>query len=299
MTIQQCRYVLAIAQSGSFSKAAKQLFVAQSSLSVGVKALESELGIQIFDRSGNGICLTDAGGEFIRYAEQLCRDTDLIAERYSKTIQQKLYIATQHYDFIADIFGEILKETDSEGYRFSIREIETYNVIRDVQTAYSDIGIIAIRDSNLEIMKRYLSGRKLSFTPVLSVKPHVFLRKGHPLSDRSLLTAEELKDYPYVSYAQGENNSTYFTEELIEGVVADKHIEISDRATLMNVLMVTDAYTIGTGVMPSALNRGDIVSVPLQSDARYDIGYILNVERNVSPMMQKFIDRMESVLKNI
>ena len=299
MTIQQCRYVLAIAQSGSFSKAAKQLFVAQSSLSVGVKALESELGIQIFDRSGNGICLTDAGGEFIRYADQLCRDTDLIAERYSKTIQQKLYIATQHYDFIADIFGEILKETDSEGYRFSIREIETYNVIRDVQTAYSDIGIIAIRDSNLEIMKRYLSGRKLSFTPVLSVKPHVFVRKGHPLSDRSLLTAEELKDYPYVSYAQGENNSTYFTEELIEGVVADKHIEISDRATLMNVLMVTDAYTIGTGVMPSALNRGDIVSVPLQSDARYDIGYILNVERNVSPMMQKFIDRMESVLKNI
>lgn len=299
MTIQQCRYVLAIAQSGSFSKAAKQLFVAQSSLSVGVKALESELGIQIFDRSGNGICLTDAGGEFIRYAEQLCRDTDLIAERYSKTIQQKLYIATQHYDFIADIFGEILKETDSEGYRFSIREIETYNVIRDVQTAYSDIGIIAIRDSNLEIMKRYLSGRKLSFTPVLSVKPHVFLRKGHPLSDRSLLTAEELKTYPYVSYAQGENNSAYFTEELIEGLVADKHIEISDRATLMNVLMVTDAYTIGTGVMPSALNRGDIVSVPLQSDARYDIGYILNVERNVSPMMQKFIDRMESVLKNI
>lgn len=299
MTIQQCRYVLAIAQSGSFSKAAKQLFVAQSSLSVGVKALESELGIQIFDRSGNGICLTDAGAEFVRYAEQLCRDTDLIAERYSKTIQQKLYIATQHYDFIADIFSEILKETNSNGYRFSIREIETYNVIRDVQTAYSDIGIIAIRDSNLDIMKRYLSGRKLSFTPVLTVKPHVFVRKGHPLAGYAQLTEEQLKAYPYVSYAQGENNSAYFTEELIEGVVADKHIEISDRATLMNVLMVTDAYTVGTGVMPSALNRGDIVSIPLQSDACYDIGYILNVERNISDMMQKFIDRMESVLKNL
>ena len=299
MTIQQCRYVLAIAQSGSFSKAAKQLFVAQSSLSVGVKALESELGIQIFDRSGNGICLTNAGAEFIRYAQQLCRDTDLIEERYSKSVQQKLYIATQHYDFIADIFGEILKETDSDGYRFSIREIETYNVIRDVQTAYSDIGIIAIRDSNLEIMKRYLSGRKLSFTPVLTVTPHVFVRKGHPLAGCAQLTEEQLKTYPYVSYAQGENNSAYFTEELIEGVVGDKHIEISDRATLMNVLMVTDAYTVGTGVMPSALNRGDIVSIPLQGDARYDIGYILNVERNISDMMQKFIDRMESVLKNI
>ena len=299
MTIQQCRYVLAIAKCGSFSKAAKQLFVAQSSLSIGVKSLESELNIQIFDRSGNGVCLTDAGAEFIRYAQQLCRDTDLIAERYGKTIQQKLYIATQHYDFVADIFAEMLRENESEGYRLSLREIETYNVIRDVQTAYSDIGIIAIKDSNLEIMKRYLAGRKLSFTPVMSVAPHVFVRKDHPLSAREQLTEEDLKSYPYVSYAQGEHTSAYFTEELIDGASADKHIEISDRATLMNVLMVTDAYTVGTGVMPSALNRGDIVSIPLQSNARYHIGYILNVERNISDMMQNFIQRMESVLKNI
>lgn len=299
MTIQQCRYVLAIAKCGSFSEAAKQLFVAQSSLSLGIKALENELNIQIFDRSGNGVYLTDEGTEFIRYAQQLCLDTDLIEERYGKSIQQKLYIATQHYDFIADIFGEILNETDSDSYRFSIREIETYQVIRDVQTAYSDIGIIAIKGSNLEIMKRYLAGRKLQFTPVLSVSPHVFVRKGHPLWQETRLTNEKLKDYPYVSYAQGEHNSAYFTEELMEGSNADKHIEISDRATLMNVLMVTDAYTVGTGVMPSALNRGDIVSIPLDSSARYYIGYILNEERQISAPMQTFIDRFEAAFKNI
>lgn len=299
MTIQQCRYVLAIAKCGSFSKAAKQLFVAQSSLSIGVKSLESELNIQIFDRSGNGVYLTDEGAEFIRYAQRLCQDTDLIEERYSKPVQQKLYIATQHYDFIADIFGQLLKETDSECYRFSIREIETYHVIRDVQTAYSDIGIIAIKDSNLEIMKRYLAGRKLSFTPVLSVAPHVFLRKEHPLATRERLKGEELADYPYVSYAQGEHNSVYFTEELMDDHTADKHIEISDRATLMNVLMVTNAYTVGTGVMPSALNRGDIVSIPMDSNARYFIGYILNTERRLSEMMESFISRLEAVLKNV
>ena len=299
MTIQQCRYVLAVARCGSFSEAAKQLFVAQSSLSLGVKSLETELNIRIFDRSGNGVYLTDAGAEFIRYAQQLCQDAGLITERYGKNIQQKLYIATQHYDFIADIFGELLKENKSDGYRFSIREIETYQVIRDVQTAYSDIGIIAIKDSNLEIMKRYLSGRKLSFTPVLSVTPHVFVRKEHPLAGKGKLTAEELKSYPYMSYAQGEHNSTYFTEELMDVPDADKHIEISDRATLMNVLMVTDAYTVGTGVMPSALNRGDIVSIPLDSTAQYYIGYILNGERKVSDMMQQFIHRLKTALKNI
>lgn len=299
MTIQQCRYVLAIAKCGSFSEAAKQLFIAQSTLSLGIKTLENELDFQVFNRSGNGVYLTDEGAEFMRYAEQICQNADLVTERYGKRIQQKLFIATQHYDFISDVFGALLNEAESGGYRFSIREIETYNVIRDVQTAYSDIGIIAIKDSNLEVMKRYLSGRKLSFTPVLTVLPHVFLRKSHPLSSCRRLTCEELKDYPYVSYAQGEHNSAYFTEELMDATSVDKHVEISDRATLMNVLMVSDAYTVGTGIMPSALNRGDIISIPLDSPSSYYIGYILNEDRKIAPMTQKFIDRLVSALKNM
>ena len=152
MTIQQCRYVLEIARCGSFSEAAKQLFIAQSSLSVGVKSLETELNIQIFDRSGTGVYLTDEGAEFIKYARQICQNSELITQRYDRNIRQKLYIATQHYDFIADLFTKLLQQTESESYRFSIREIETYRVIRDVQTAYSDIGIMVIKDSNQEII---------------------------------------------------------------------------------------------------------------------------------------------------
>lgn len=299
MTIQQCRYVLEIARCGSFSQAAKQLFVAQSSLSFGVKALENELGITIFDRSGSGTCLTDEGAEFIKYARQICKNTDLITERYDQNIRQKLYIATQHYDFIADIFGKFLTEEGGDSYRFSIREIETYNVIRDVQTVCSDIGILAIKDSNLEIMKRYLSRRKLTFTPLLEVRPHVFFRKGHPMEGKSPLTIGELKDYPYVSYEQGEHNSDYFTEELMDASYIPKHIEISDRATLMNVLLLTDAYTVGTGIMPSALNKGDIVSVPLDTQELYHIGYILNNERKITEITQRFIDRLKTALQNI
>lgn len=299
MTVQQCKYVLEIAKTGSFSEAAKQLFVAQSSLSVGVKALESELQIKIFDRAGNGVYLTDEGAEFIRYARKICRDADLVTERYSKPILQKLYIATQHYDFIADIFCKLLSETTSESYRFSIREIETHSVIRDVESAFSDIGIIAIKDSNLDIMKRYLSRRKLSFTPLIAVDPHVFMRKNHPMAKRRKLSVGELKDFPYVSYEQGEHNSDYFTEELMDDTFMDKHIEISDRATLMNVLLVTDAYTVGTGIMPSALNGGDIVSIPLDTEEGYHIGYILNEERKISPMTQDFISRLEGALKEL
>lgn len=300
MTIQQCKYVLEIARTGSFSQAAKQLFIAQSSLSISIKSLEAELGIKIFDRSSNGVYLTAEGAEFVRYAAQIVDTEDFVNNRYSSpSVQQKLYISTQHYDFIADIFGKFLMGTSADTYRFSIKEIETYNVIRDVETAHSDIGIIAIKDGDYDIMMRYLGKKGLTFTSMLTVASHVFLRKDHPMAQSERLCSADLKDYPYVSYEQGEHNSAFFTEEMMSASAIDKHIEISDRATLMNVLLLTNAYTIGTGIMPSAINKGDIVSIPFESDELYIIGYILNENRKVSEMTKKFIELMRETLKNV
>ena len=300
MTIQQCKYVLEIAKTGSFTQAAKQLFIAQSSLSISVKSLEQELNIRIFERSGNGVYLTEEGVEFVRYASEIVENDDFINQRYKyRCVQQKLYIATQHYDFVADIFANFLGDVGSESYKLSIREIETHRVIRDVETAYSDIGIIAIKDGDYEVMKRYLTNKGLVFTSLLNVAPHVFLRKEHPLSHCVRLSSADLKEYPYVSYEQGEHNSSFFTEELMDASYIDKHIEISDRATLMNVLLVTDSYTIGTGIMPSALNKGDIVSVPFDSEESYIIGYLLNENRRLSSLTRKFISLFEKSVKSI
>ena len=197
MTIQQCKYVLEIAKTGSFSEAAKQLFVAQSSLSVSIKILEQEFNIRIFERSGNGVLLTEEGAEFVRYASQICQDCDFVEKRYSaQAVQEKLYIATQHYDFIADIFCTYLNNVCADSFKFAIKEIETYNVIHEVEMAYSDIGIIAIKDKDNDIMKRYLTNKRLSFTPLIKAYPHVFFRKGHPLCQSSNLQIIELKNYP-------------------------------------------------------------------------------------------------------
>lgn len=300
MTIQQCKYVLEIARIGSFSEAAKQLFIAQSSLSAAVKSLERELNVRIFERSNNGVYLTDEGSEFVRYAEQIVAADELVARRYNAPCEaEKLFIATQHYDFIADVFGNFLKNASAERYRYSIKEIETHNVIREVETAYSDIGIIAIKDGDYDIMKRYLSKRNLRFTPILKASPHVFFRRKHPLADRQQLSSTDLKDYPYVSYEQGEQTSSFFTEELTDALGMEKHIEISDRATLMNLLLITDAYTVGTGIMPSALNKGDIVSIPFDSKEHYIIGYLLNDTRKVSPLTERFIAYLDRSIREM
>lgn len=300
MTLQQCKYVLEIAKTGSFSEAAKQLFVAQSSLSISIKQLEGELDIKIFERSSNGVYLTEDGSEFVRYATQMVDCEDLVLKRYKNDkAASKLRIATQHYDFIADIFGTFLKETEADRYKFAIREIETYNVITEVETGNSDIGIIAIKDGDFDTMKRYLGKKGISFSMLLTVSPHVFFRRGHPLENCASLSFLELQLFPYVSYEQGEHNSSYFEEEIFDSSNVIKHIEISDRATLMNLLLMTDSYTVGTGIMPSALNNGDIVSIPLQSEERYVIGYILNESRKLSDMTEKFIKKLEISVENI
>ena len=300
MTIQQCKYALVIAKTGSFNEASKQLFIAQSTLSLSIKGLENELGIKIFERLKNGVCLTEEGVEFIVYAGRIVEENELIRQRYSSTKNyERLTVATQHYDFIADIFGKMINQTGDDYYRFALRETKTYDVIHELETGYSNIGIIAIKDSDYEIMKRFLTSKGLTFTPFIKAFPHVFLSKNHKLAKREKLSLTDLREYPYVMYEQGQHNISLFTEELIDKPIANKYIEISDRATLMNMLLITNSYTIGTGIMPSALNKGDIVSIPLDSDECYVIGYILNCEKKITPLTKKFINLIEKSTQNI
>ena len=290
MTIQQCIYILEIHNTGSFSEAARKLFVAQSSLSTSVKCLEDELGIKIFERSKNGAVLTIEGAEFVRYASEIVSKNDFILNRYKKPqLGSRLSVSTQHYDFIADAFCRLVTENEDTEYSLSLQEKETYDVIRDVEIAYSDIGIIAVEDQNFDIMNRYLQNKEISFSPIFKVSPHVFLRREHPLSSESFLLYEMLNNYPFLSYEQGAHKDSWFKEEMISGEFASKHIVISDRATLMNVLIKTDAYTVGTGIMPSALNEGKIISVPLKSNSCYSVGYITRDDRKSTPILEKFI----------
>lgn len=298
MTIQQCKYVLEILKMGSFNEAAKTLYVAQSSLSASVKSLEAELNIKIFERSNNGVCLTSDGAEFVRYVSQIIEQNNFILEKYkSGNNCPKLYIATQHYDFVADIFGKMLNSVTDDNYKISLIETKTYNVIKQVESGYCDIGIIAIKNTDFDIMKRFLINKKLDFTTIFKTSPHVFVRKEHPLRNRKVLTYTELHKYPFVSYEQGKHNISFFTEEIMEISDVKKHIEISDRASLMNVLLTTDSYTVGTGIMPSTLNEGKIVSIPLESNSYYNIGYILHTDRKCSDLTDSFINMLEELVE--
>lgn len=299
MTIQQCRYVLEIVKQGSFNEAAKTMFVAQTSISGAVKSIETELNIKIFERSNKGVFLTDEGSEFVRYAKQLVSQADFISDRYmSYDEMDKISISSQHYDFVAEVFGQFINENESGSFDFCLREVETFKVIDDVEKSFSDLGIIAIKDSDMDVMERLLDGKKISFYKLFKTPFHVYIGKEHPLASNTRLSFSDLARYPYITYEQGEQCHTMFTEEFSDKISCDKNVRITDRATLMNMLFVTNCYTIGTGTMNySKLSGGNILSIPLDTSGEYIIGYIVRKDKKLTSDTQKFIKALAEFFK--
>lgn len=293
MTIQQCKYIIAIAKSGSMNEAARSLMVSQASLSSAVRELEEEFGIRIFDRSNKGVRTTRDGSEFIRYARQLLTQYEVITDRYNSESKKSVCnfsVTSQHYDFVAKAFVIFMKKYDSD-YNLTLKEARTIEVIDDVANLRSDVGVLAyIKSPGGGYMERYLKRKGLEYRQIFETSPHVFLGRHHTLAGRSELSLDDLKPYPYITYDQGEAGPIEFSEELAESNPSKKQIHISDRATLMNLLLSTDSYTIGTGIMSSELNdNGNVISVKLNSQDMYSVVLIHRSDVGLSDDAEEFL----------
>ncbi|NLO97599.1 MAG: LysR family transcriptional regulator [Peptococcaceae bacterium] len=299
MTLQQLRYVIKIVECGSISEAAKQLFITQPSLSTAVKELEKELGIEIFYRTAKGISLTVDGTEFLSYARQIIEQTELMEQRYlgKKPSKQLCSISTQHYAFAVNAFVELLLGLNVDEYEFTLRETKTYEIIEDVKNLRSEIGIIYLSDFNEKVITKLLKENHLVFNPLFEAKPHVFVSSKHPLAKNSLVTLEDLEDYPFLAFEQGEYNSFYFSEELLSTVPRKKTIRVSDRATLFNLLIGLNGYTICSGFLSRDLNGDNIVSVPLQTKERMLIGWIANKKSYLSTLSLDYISKLKKLIR--
>lgn len=299
MTLQQLKYIIKIVECGSITEAAKQLFITQPSLSNAVKELEKEFAIEIFTRSPKGISLTTDGAEFLSYARQVIEQVDLFEQRYKdkKPSRQLCSISTQHYAFSVNAFVELVKESNAEEYSFTLRETRTHDIINDVKNLRSELGIIYLSDFNEQVILKILKENQLVFHPLFIANPHVFVSIRNPLSKRAYVTLEDLEDYPCLSFEQGEYNSFYFSEEILSTVYHKKSIRVSDRATLFNLLIGLNGYTICTGVLCPDLNGNDIVSVPLHTEEEMKIGYITNSKAVLSNMSKKYIAHLKEVIK--
>lgn len=294
MTLTQLRYVITVAEAKSMNEAARQLFISQPSLSAAMKDLEEEIGIEIFRRSNKGIAVTPEGEEFVGYARQVVEQYRLIETKYvEKTnIKKKFAVSTQHYTFAVKAFVEMVKQFGMDEYEFAVRETKTYEVIEDVRNFKSEIGILYLNDFNEKVLRKLFTEYGLEFHPILDCYIYVYMWKGHPLAGRKKVTLEELEDYPCLSFEQGNNNSFYFAEEVLSTYHYKQLIKANDRATMLNLMVGLNGYTLCSGIICEELNGSDYCAIRLDSEETMTIGYLSRKGAAISSLGQKYIEEL-------
>ena len=297
MTLQQLRYVDQVASVGSISEAARKLFVSQPTLTEAVRALEEELRIAIFNRSAKGVSVTREGEEFLASARQILDDAARIQEKYTgKAVRRPQFaVSCQHYAFAVEAFMEVVRECGAESYDFTLRETVTSEIIDDVARLRSEIGVMYLSRRNERVLTKILKKEELSFDELFVSRPHVFLGKRHPLAKKKLgVTPKELDDYPFISFEQGVENALYFAEEVMPAIDRKKNIRVRDRATMTNLILGLNGYTVASGALSRELNGPDVIAIPLKMDDFIRVGLIRRAGISLSSAGATFVRVIKS-----
>lgn len=298
MTLQQLKYVVTVAETGTITEAAGKLYISQPSLTNAIHELEREMQIVIFNRTNKGISLSKEGDIFLGYARQVLEQAEILEDKYKGegSSKKQFCVSTQHYSFAVNAFVDLIKKYGQEEYDFSLRETQTYEIIEDVAKMRSEIGILFLNDFNEKVITKILKSNELEFHDLFVAKPHVFISRRHPLADRQIITNEELESYPYLSFEQGEHNSFYFSEEIFSASERKKNIRVRDRATLFNLLIGLNGYTVCSGVIDKKLNGKDIIAVPLADESDMRIGYITHRKGMLSRLGTTYLDALSKYI---
>ncbi|GAA3007314.1 LysR family transcriptional regulator [Microbacterium aurantiacum] len=275
VTLQHLRYFIEVAAEGSITAAADLLYVAQPTMSAAMKDLEARVGRTLLLRSARGVTLTADGTEFLGYAKQVVEQMSLLEERYigRPPSRRLLAVSAQHYSFAVDAFVRMVRASEAAEYDFSLRETRTWDIIEDVRTLRSELGILYRNDFNGNVLDKLLRDAGLVFRPLFLASPHIFISRKNPLATRDRVTLDDLVDLPRLTFDQGANNSFYFAEEILSTLSSAREIRVSDRATIFNLMIGLEGYTISTGIISDDLDP-EIVAIPLEVDERIEIGWI-------------------------
>ncbi len=304
MTLQQLEYILKIAEAGSMNKAARELYVSQPSLTSAVRALEQELGFALFSRNRRGVVLTAEGADFLPYARQVTDAYGQLTEAYGKAGERRQYFAvsTQHYSFAVKAFVAMTKDFDVAEYEFAIRETRTLDVLDDVSQGRSEIGVLYRNAFNGDALDKLMRERRLVFAPLVTCDTFAYLWKEHPLAKRRRLKLKDLSPYPCLAFEQGDNSSFYLAEEMLSVREYPRLIRCCDRATVLNLMVGLNVYTLCSGIICEELNGSDYVSVPLTDagvDGRVTIGFVTQREHSLTPMAQRYVEELRKYLQGV
>ena len=294
MTLNQLRYVVALSEENSINDAAKKLFVSQPALTAALKTLEEEIGFDIFLRTKSGISLTVKGIEFLGYAKSVLEQYNILESKFidGKNTKRSFSVSMQHYTFAVQAFVAVIKQYGMDEYEFEIHETKTHEVIDNVKNQRSELGVIYENEFNKSVLTRILGEANLQFTPLFDCGIYAYMSKSNPLSKKKKVTLKDLEKYPCLAFVQGDQNSFYFAEEVLSTHEYKRIVKASDRATLLNLMVGINGYTLCSGIICEELNGLDYCAVKLDIDQTMTIGYISRKNTVLSELAEKYISEL-------
>lgn len=301
MTLNQLKYVIAISREDSINEAAKKLFISQPSLTTALRSLEQELGFDIFIRSKNGISLTVQGAEFLGYARSVTEQFDILDARYisRSNVKRTFHVSMQHYSFAVNAFVAVINQYGMDEYEFEVVEGKTYEVIENVRDQKSEIGVLYENDFNRVVLEKTFHEAGLTFTPLFECGIYAYMSNTNPLASKSEVTLEDLDDYPCLAFSQGDHNSFYFAEEVLSTYKYKRLVRANDRATMLNLMVGINGYTLCSGIICEELNGTGYCAVRLKTDEKMTIGYVSRKSSTLSEMGQKYIAELSCYRENV
>ncbi len=298
MTLQQLKYAITVAETKNITEASHKVFISQPSLTAAIHELESEMGITIFSRTNKGVSITNEGDEFLAYARQVLDQAALLEEHFKGESEATpiFSVSCQHYSFAVNAFVEVIKKFGGNEYDFTLRETQTHEIIDDVAKLKSEIGVLYMSTKNQKVIEKLLQKNNLIFEPLFTTKLHVFISSKNPLAKKKKIKISDLENFPYLTYEQGDFNSFYFAEEPLTEVDFDchKNIKVRDRATLFNLLIGLDGYTICSGIISHELNGPEIIARQLDTDDFMTVGIITKKDMTLSRYGTAYIEAIKS-----
>ncbi len=278
MTLQQLKYAIAVADTGNITEASRRVFISQPSLTAAIRELEEEMGITIFSRSNKGVTVTNEGDEFLSYARQVLEQAALLEDRFKSNAGGNTIfsVSCQHYSFAVNAFVDVIRKFGGNEYDFTLRETQTHEIIEDVAHLKSEIGVLYMSSRNKNVITKLIKKNNLQFEPLFTTPLHIFISTKNPLAKKKKIKLTDLTPYPYLTYEQGDFNSFYYAEEPLTQIDFDcpKNIKVRDRATLFNLLIGLNGYTICSGIISHELNGPEIIARPLALSDSMTVGLL-------------------------
>ena len=300
MTLQQLKYAIAVADTGNITEASRRVFISQPSLTAAIRELEEEMGITIFSRSNKGVTVTNEGDDFLSYARQVLEQAALLEDRFKGNSKGNTIfsVSCQHYSFAVNAFVDVIRKFGGNEYDFTLRETQTHEIIEDVAHLKSEIGVLYMSSRNKNVITKLIKKNNLQFEPLFTTPLHIFISTKNPLAKKKKIKLSDLVPYPYLTYEQGDFNSFYYAEEPLTQIDFDcsKNIKVRDRATLFNLLIGLNGYTICSGIISHELNGPEIIARPLALSDSMTVGLLTRNGMVLSRYAEAYI---EAVKKHI